>query len=79
MPPIDICVISHNHYDHLDLKSVIALAVANPDLIWVVPLGMKDWFSNINVTSVVEMDWSEQIEIEDSTGKCRPPLSIQCE
>jgi L-ascorbate metabolism protein UlaG (beta-lactamase superfamily) len=72
-------VISHNHYDHLDIKSVIALATSYPDLIWVVPLGMKEWFTDINVSSVVEMDWSEKIEIEDFSGKKRPPLAVQCE
>jgi L-ascorbate metabolism protein UlaG (beta-lactamase superfamily) len=74
-----VCVISHNHYDHLDLNSVVALATAHPDLIWVVPLGMKQWMAEINVTNVVEMDWSEKIVIEDVSGKKRPPLAVQCE
>ena len=34
-------VISHNHYDHLDEQSVVALAAMQPPPVFFVPLGMK--------------------------------------
>ncbi len=45
LPPIDIVIISHNHYDHLDYDTIKDLWAANKNRIrFVVPLGNKDWF-----------------------------------
>lgn len=64
LPPIDAVVISHNHYDHLDMPSVLALAQrakdAGTQTVFMVPLGMKSWFVNLGVHTTVEFDWWEQ-------------------
>lgn len=45
LPPIDLVIISHNHYDHLDYDTIRELWAANKDRIrFVAPLGNKDWF-----------------------------------
>lgn len=63
LPEIDAVIISHNHYDSLDLASVIALAKHNRlrKITFLVPLGMKAWFDNLNLDSieVIELDWSD--------------------
>ncbi|SPO24612.1 related to FMP30 - mitochondrial inner membrane protein with a role in maintaining mitochondrial morphology [Ustilago trichophora] len=52
LPPIDIVIISHNHYDHLDYDTIKELWTANKDRIrFVVPLGNKDWFVGANAAS----------------------------
>jgi N-acyl-phosphatidylethanolamine-hydrolysing phospholipase D len=60
LPHIDVVVVSHNHYDHLDLESVKRLAAqrgGSPRFF--VPLGLKDWFVGRGIEDVVELDWWE--------------------
>jgi N-acyl-phosphatidylethanolamine-hydrolysing phospholipase D len=61
LPPIDLVVISHNHYDHLDAASVIQLNKrANGKTLFLVPLGIKKWFTARKIDNVVEMDWWDE-------------------
>lgn len=61
LPRIDAVLISHSHYDHLDARSVAALAKqAGGPPVFYVGLGLKPWFANLGIDSVVEMDWWEQ-------------------
>jgi N-acyl-phosphatidylethanolamine-hydrolysing phospholipase D len=63
LPPIDVVVISHNHYDHLDEDSIRGLnARANGTTLFLVPLGLKPWLADIGVTNVIELDWWQQHE-----------------
>jgi N-acyl-phosphatidylethanolamine-hydrolysing phospholipase D len=60
LPHIDAVVVSHNHYDHLDLDSVAKLSGqpgGSPRFF--VPLGLKDWFARRGIDDVVELDWWE--------------------
>ena len=58
LPRIDVVLISHNHYDHLDVGSVKALASrAAGSPLFLVPLGLKAWFSAIGIERVEEHDW----------------------
>ena len=54
LPAIDLVVISHNHYDHLDEATVLAIGNQTH---WCVPLGLKTWFNDLGVTEVTEFDW----------------------
>lgn len=56
LPPIDIVVISHNHYDHLDAASIEALG---DEPKYFVPLGVGDWMLNRGIADarIVELDW----------------------
>jgi N-acyl-phosphatidylethanolamine-hydrolysing phospholipase D len=60
LPPIDFVVISHNHYDHLDSKTIARLANTPT---YMVPLGLKKWFvkQGINKDKVIEMDWWQRV------------------
>lgn len=57
LPKIDVVVISHNHYDHLDKDSVLGLAAKNTNTVFLVPLGVKQWFKDQGITNVRELDW----------------------
>lgn len=62
---INYVLISHNHYDHLDLNSILELHKKfNSQLTWVVPKGLKRWFIRKGIENVVELDWWENYEDE---------------
>jgi N-acyl-phosphatidylethanolamine-hydrolysing phospholipase D len=71
LPRIDVVVISHDHYDHLDLPTVKRLAVAH-DPLFVVPLGMKAWFADNGMTRVEELDWWQGLEHRGVRFVCVP-------
>jgi L-ascorbate metabolism protein UlaG (beta-lactamase superfamily) len=73
LPRIDIVVISHNHYDHLDVDSVRRLAAqAGGGPRFYVPLGLKPWFRGIGIEDVVELDWWESRVERGVTVHCVP-------
>lgn len=63
LPPIELVLVSHNHYDHLDAASVRRLAREHPDASFVVPRGLKRWFLRRGITQAVELDWWQQVEL----------------
>ena len=71
LPPVDAVVISHDHYDHLDLATVRWLA-RNRDTVFVVPVGvgahLRTW--GVPAARVVELDWDESIRVGDLELTC---------
>lgn len=62
LPRIDLILISHNHYDHLDLDTLKRLSEKfSPTVL--VPIGDKDLVKSAGFTDVRELDWWEDIEI----------------
>ena len=57
LPALDVILISHNHYDHLDDGSVRWLARHHPKAVFVVPLGLRRWLQRRHVGNAVELDW----------------------
>lgn len=67
LPNIDVIVISHNHYDHLDKKTIKNLNKINPDIIYLVPLKLKKWFEGLGTKNVYEFNWWEEKKIKNTT------------
>ena len=65
LPKIDVVTISHNHYDHLDIRSLKKLSKLNPNLIFLIPKGDIDIFNKKNIDNVKEFVWWEEISIDD--------------
>jgi len=65
LPKIDVVTISHNHYDHLDIRSLKKLSKLNPNLIFLIPKGDIDIFNKKNIDNVKEFVWWEEISIND--------------
>ncbi|PKM22087.1 MAG: phospholipase [Gammaproteobacteria bacterium HGW-Gammaproteobacteria-14] len=58
LPDITHVLISHNHYDHLDEKTVLELDRRfSGRLTFYVPTGVADWFRRRDIHSVVEIGW----------------------
>ncbi|KAK3603390.1 hypothetical protein CHS0354_009373 [Potamilus streckersoni] len=61
LPGIDIVVISHNHYDHLDLPTVRHLNERfGSGLRWYVPMDMRSWFLDVGCQNVIELVWWQE-------------------
>ncbi|MFF0117052.1 MBL fold metallo-hydrolase [Streptomyces prasinus] len=70
--PVDVVVISHDHYDHLDLPTVKALA--GTDTLFAVPLGvgahLEHW--GVSAERLRELDWHEATVIGGLTLTATP-------
>ncbi|MEV7979220.1 MBL fold metallo-hydrolase [Streptomyces sp. NPDC086519] len=70
--PVDVVVISHDHYDHLDLPTITALA--GTDTVFAVPLGvgahLEQW--GVPAGRLRELDWHEETKIDGLTLTATP-------
>ena len=64
LPPLDIVLISHNHYDHLDRHAVRHIAHTYPQASWVVPLGLGTTIRGWGAGRITELDWWQQTVID---------------
>jgi len=73
LPPIDVVLISHNHYDHLCHATVMAMMAAGQTPRFYVPSGLKKWFDARRIPQVTEMDWWEETDLPlpNSVGALR--------
>lgn len=64
LPPIDAVVVSHDHYDHLDQPTMVALK-EQTKAVFIVPLGvgahLEYW--GVPVDRIVELDWWERTTV----------------
>ena len=65
LPKIDYIILSHNHYDHLDITTVKELfRIHQPKII--TPLGVKALLDNNLVNSATDLDWWQEMSLSDS-------------
>jgi len=72
LPPIDLVLLSHDHYDHLDAATVRRVAARWPAARWAVPLGLarRVRARGVRADEVTELDWWQDARVG--------PLSLAC-
>jgi L-ascorbate metabolism protein UlaG (beta-lactamase superfamily) len=65
LPKIDVVMISHNHYDHLDIATLQALNTKFHPL-FIVPLGNKKLLEDSGISNVVELDWWQKKRVANA-------------
>lgn len=72
LPPIDVVLISHDHYDHLDRNTVRALLLDDPTFI--APLGVGSHLQRFGVAAerIVERDWWQSHMVQGITFTAAP-------
>jgi N-acyl-phosphatidylethanolamine-hydrolysing phospholipase D len=72
LPEVDLVVISHNHYDHLDIATISHVykksKAAGKEIHFFAALGVKQWFLNAGIgilkDEVTECDWWDSLGVE---------------
>jgi N-acyl-phosphatidylethanolamine-hydrolysing phospholipase D len=62
LPPIDVVLVSHDHYDHLDATTVSRLALRYPAAGWFCPLGVAAFLRQRGAREVTECDWWQRAD-----------------
>src|SRR5260370_33159304 len=72
LPPIDIVLLSHNHYDPLDIRTLIKLEKEHQPH-FVSALGNRALLQNHGITDAVELDWWDKTDLFDQVNGTSVP------
>lgn len=73
LPPIDVVLLSHDHYDHLDMPTLRWLA-ARGGCEFVAPLRVGDLLRVQKIGPVHELDWGDSAQVAGCTVHCVPAV-----
>jgi L-ascorbate metabolism protein UlaG (beta-lactamase superfamily) len=73
LPRIDAVLVSHNHYDHMDLPTLVRLHRRDRPR-FVVPLGNARTLASAGIDGVVELDWWREAKIGDDASVTLVPV-----
>ncbi len=65
LPPIDVVLLSHDHYDHLDYPTIRTIAAAQPQARFVAPIGvdahLRSW--GVGADRISTADWKGDVTL----------------
>ena len=64
MPPIDVLLITHDHYDHCDYKTILKLHSKSKKIITSLGVGSHLEYWGVDMSKVTELDWNESAEAD---------------
>lgn len=72
LPPLDAVIVSHDHYDHLDRASILALLPSGVPFITSLGVGahLESW--GVPAARITELDWWESVEVGALTLTAAP-------
>ena len=73
LPPIDLVLLSHNHYDHFDLPTLRRLK-RNHNSEYVLPLGLAKLFAKHKLGAAHELDWGDSLTVRGATLHAVPAI-----
>jgi L-ascorbate metabolism protein UlaG (beta-lactamase superfamily) len=66
MPPVDVVVVSHDHYDHLDYPTIRALAKTNVPFVTSLGVGAHLEYWGVQAERITELDWWESHRVPET-------------
>ncbi len=63
LPPIDLILLSHDHYDHLDYSTISALASLEVPFVTTLGVGAHLEWWGVDADRITELDWWERTEL----------------
>ena len=67
LPPIDVLLLSHNHWDHLEIDTVKKICTQHQPKVFCT-LGIKAFLEQHGCGNVTEMDWQQMARINSTTN-----------
>jgi L-ascorbate metabolism protein UlaG (beta-lactamase superfamily) len=71
LPPIHVVLITHNHYDHLDIETLLRLEAAHSPR-FITSLGNRAFLREFGLSAVDELDWWQSLEANGATITLTP-------
>ncbi|HEX2585022.1 MAG TPA: MBL fold metallo-hydrolase, partial [Steroidobacteraceae bacterium] len=66
MPPVDMVIVSHDHYDHLDYPTIRTLAKTNVPFVTSLGVGAHLEYWGVPPQRISELDWWESIAVPNT-------------
>jgi len=63
MPDIDYLLITHDHYDHLDYETIVAMKDKIKNVVCGLGVGSHFELWGFDITKIIEKDWNESVQI----------------
>jgi L-ascorbate metabolism protein UlaG (beta-lactamase superfamily) len=73
LPPVDLLLLSHNHYDHLDLTTLTRLEGRSRTTV-VLPLRVSRYLPDQDFAAKLEVDWLQRVEVGGLTITAVPAI-----
>src|SRR6195256_367559 len=71
LPPIHLVLVTHNHYDHLDIETLLRLQQAHSPR-FVTSLGNRAFLEQFGIRAVDDLDWWQSVEAAGATVTLTP-------